>query len=171
MTPSHPFIAARLRTVTRLSLGLGIIVQVLSYLLPMAGYRGQLWGEMYWMKLPLRLFNAVDWSLREGLLLLLYLPLMVLLYLLVRWYRIPNPTQKLPKVRWLLMGLILPNLVIPLVALYEWMSSGRSLVRQEMVAYFIWNASFWLIFYGLWCYIHQHRSTEKTLLDHLIDEK
>lgn len=169
MTPRHPFIAVRLATMTHLSLRLGIIVQVVSYWLPMAGYRGQLWGEVYWIELPSHLLFY--WSFESVMLLFLYAPLVMLLYLLVRWCRTPDPTQKVPNMRWLFRGLLLPNVVIPSMALYKWIFEGYSLVQQEMVAYFIWNASFWLIFYGLWCYTHQHRSTEKTLLDHLIDDK
>jgi len=167
--PNAPFIASKLPTVTRLSLGLATVIHLISYALPMGGFRGPLWGEMYWMRLLPRFLNVLDWTLGSASLVLLYGPLAILLYLIVRWFRRTDPTQKVPRLRWLVAGLILPNLVIPSISLYGVIVEKNSLVNQEMIAYLVWNASFWLFFYGFWCYAEQHRRIEKILSDHLID--
>lgn len=171
MTAKDTLNTAVLPASIRWSLVLGLWVHVLSYLVPIRGFDGRLWGEMYWLDLLPRFLDVFNWSSRQLSLLTLYIPLIVLIYLAFRWSKTTDPTQKVPRPRWLILGLMVPNMIIPPLVMHEWLIRGRSLVKQEMVAYFIWNASFWLLFYGFWRYYqHQQDLREKNLSDHLIDE-
>jgi len=152
-----------------LILVIATLVHMVSYGLPndSAGYLS--WGEAFGVDLLERLLSYSWWLQGVYVLLAFGIPVIMMAYAFMYWVQ-EKPYYTLPPVANLAVGLLLPNLIVPMVVFYaKW--KGEIAQEQELLGYWVWNASFWLFFLGLWLYKISEPEEATHLTDHLIPTK
>lgn len=148
-----------------------LMAHLISYVTPMRPSLNfnNVWGEVL---LDEVLPNTLRWSRwRSGwfIFVALYVPFSVLLYTGIRFLRSHPEQRSIPSIRFLVIGLLLPNGIIPGFVGAELL--GRSAPsKTDLIGYLVWNLSFWLFFAGFYCYKKSQATGTKDLGDHLIED-